>query len=327
MPIARRSRPPSPLLEEEFGFTKEQLGWIKSSFMIVYALTAPLAGPIGDRFSRKFIILGGLFVWSAITGFTALCTQYWQFILVRASEGLGETFYFPASMSLVSDYHGKKTRSRAMAIHQMAVYGGIILGGSMAGLIGEKLGWRTPFVFLGIAGIVLGFVLMALIREPVRNAADISDGQQEAGSAVAPVSVGQFVAHPDDDPYFARAAWRVSMRQLRGLDSAHVDAHLRARKLWNVSRKAALIGTLFLQFGSMAGSLTGGFLADAWRSRAAGGRIATQALGLLVGAPAIYYCGVTDKLERADDLDGRLWLLQRDLRFEHLGRDLRRNSG
>jgi len=36
-------------------------------------------------------------------------------VLFRALEGLGEAFYFPASMSLISDYHGRDTRSRAMA--------------------------------------------------------------------------------------------------------------------------------------------------------------------------------------------------------------------
>ena len=41
---------------------------------------------------------------------TALATNFKQLLFFRAAEGLGETFYFPASMSMISDYHGKKSR-------------------------------------------------------------------------------------------------------------------------------------------------------------------------------------------------------------------------
>src|SRR4051794_18804998 len=72
-----------PLLKKEYGFNQEELGLIGSAFAIVYALTAPFAGQVGDRFSRKAVILAGLYVWSTITGFTALCSKAWQFVFVR----------------------------------------------------------------------------------------------------------------------------------------------------------------------------------------------------------------------------------------------------
>ena len=161
-----------PVLEAEFGFSKQQLGLIGSAFALVYALTAPVAGQISDRTSRKLVILGGLYVWSLVTGFTALCSQAWQFIFVRGAEGLGETVYFPASMSLISDYHSKRTRSRAMSFHQTSVYAGTIGGGALAGWMGQQYGWQSPFLLLGAAGVVLGLVLAAFIREPGRDEAE-----------------------------------------------------------------------------------------------------------------------------------------------------------
>src|SRR5262252_4929525 len=118
-----------PKLHEEFGFDKAQLGLIGSAFMWVYAAGAPFAGFICDRFRRKDLILGGCLFWSSITMTTGFCRELWHFVTVRALEGLGETFYFPASMSLASDYHGPKTRSRALSFHQSSVYIGTI-GGS-----------------------------------------------------------------------------------------------------------------------------------------------------------------------------------------------------
>src|SRR5262245_60242773 len=111
-----------PKLKEEFGFDTVQLGLIGSAFMWVYAAGAPLAGFICDQAQRKHLILGGCLFWSFITMTTAWCSKLWHFVTVRALEGFGETFYFPASMSLTSDYHGAQTRSRALSLHQSSVY-------------------------------------------------------------------------------------------------------------------------------------------------------------------------------------------------------------
>src|SRR5439155_12044057 len=152
--------------------SKEELGRIGAAFTLVYALAAPFAGAVGDRWARKALILGGLYVWSAITGCTALCSKVWHFVLVRGAEGLGETFYFPASMSLISDYHGPATRSRAMSLHQTSVYVGTIGGGALAGWMAQRWGWRSPFLLLAVLGMLLGCALAAFLREPARNAAE-----------------------------------------------------------------------------------------------------------------------------------------------------------
>ena len=145
-----------PLLEREMHLTPVQLGLLGSSFAWVYGLSAPLAGNIIDRIRRKTAILGGLHAWSAICVATALSRNFSHLLFFRAAEGLGETFYFPASMSLVSDYHGKETRSRALGAHQTSVYMGTIAGGFFAGLIAQNYGWRWSFVVFGGLGILLG---------------------------------------------------------------------------------------------------------------------------------------------------------------------------
>lgn len=122
-----------PLLEKQYHLTKTQLGWIGAAFTWVYALASPFAGHIGDRYPRKWVILGGLWVWSLITGLTAQCRLVWQFLLVRGAEGLGEAFYFPASMAIISDYHTPATRSRAIGLHQTSIFAGTIGGSALAG--------------------------------------------------------------------------------------------------------------------------------------------------------------------------------------------------
>src|SRR5213082_3071793 len=129
-----------PLLATEMHLDKVQLGLLGSSFALVYGICAPFAGNIVDRVRRKTAVLGGLWVWSIICMFTALATNFRQLLFFRAAEGLGETFYFPASMSLIGDYHGKRTRSRAMGLHQSSVYMGTLVGGTVAGYCAQKYG-------------------------------------------------------------------------------------------------------------------------------------------------------------------------------------------
>src|SRR5206468_12622873 len=78
-----------PKLKEEYGFGKVPLGLIGSAFMWVYALGAPLAGFVCDRFRRKDLILGGCLFWSLVTITTGWCSRLWHFVSVRAVEGLG----------------------------------------------------------------------------------------------------------------------------------------------------------------------------------------------------------------------------------------------
>src|SRR5262249_14437751 len=122
-----------------------------------------------DRVRRKTVILVGLHVWSLICAATALSWNFGALLFFRGAEALGETFYFPASMSMLSDYHDRKTRSRALGVHQTSVYVGIIAGGFLAGLIGQSYGWRWSFAIFGGLGILLGLVLSKWLVESKRS--------------------------------------------------------------------------------------------------------------------------------------------------------------
>ncbi len=278
-----------PVLKKEYGFSATELGFISSVFGLVYALTAPFAGPVADRYSRKFIILGGLAIWSAITGLTAACKSFLQFVFVRGAEGLGETFYFPASMSLVSDYHGPKTRSRAMSLHQTSVYAGTIGGSAITGWLAMKTGdWRVPFVLFAVAGILLGVLLARFIREPVR-------GESEQGD-VPKVSMREFLIGLLRTP----TALMLILAFLGANSVALVfltwmPTFLKENFGLNLAA-AGLGATVYIQLASMAGAAIGGVLADKARSKMPGGRILIQACGLAIGAPFILACGFTKDL-------------------------------
>ncbi|HZT40004.1 MAG TPA: MFS transporter [Bryobacteraceae bacterium] len=273
-----------PVLKSQLRLSDVQLGYVASSFMWVYALAAPLAGLIGDRFQRKTIILGGLLFWSSITIATALSTTYWQLVAFRALEGLGEAFYFPASMSMLSAYHERDTRSRAMSWHQSSVYAGTILGGAAAGWLADVYGWRTGFCVFGAAGVALGLALFALLDEPeqprTRNPEEAFN-LREAWEAIfrAPMVLVLMAV-------FIGANF-VAMIFLTWLPSYLTRAFGMSLSM------AGLNATVYLQIASILGVLCGGILADRLALRHRAGRMLTQALGLFAGVPFLLASGWT----------------------------------
>jgi len=276
-----------PLLEKEFGLTLQQLGWLGSSFGLVYGLCAPLAGRIVDRVNRKDAILGGLHTWSLIAIATAFSRGFGQLLFFRAAEGLGETFYMPASMSLVSDYHGTQTRSRALGLHQTSIYMGTIAGGYFAGLVGQTYGWRWSFVVFGALGIALGIVLHRFLVEPERGAAEqpvtpsITEPRRSRSGAwlrtpTVPILLAAFLC-----ANFAAVVVLTWMPKFL-YDKFHLSL-----------AAAGLTATIFIQLASMVGSPAGGWLADRLRAHRPGGRLMVQAAGLLCGAPFVVLCGLT----------------------------------
>jgi MFS family permease len=219
-------------------------------------------------------------------------------LFFRAAEGLGETFYMPASMSLVSDYHGTQTRSRALGLHQTSVYMGTIAGGYFAGLVGERYGWRWSFVVFGALGIALGVVLHRFLVEPERGAAEHAQPLPRpkttlvAGGHARPVFFTDLLRTPTVLILLAAflCANFAAVVVLTWMPKFLYDK-------FHLSLAAAgLTATIFIQLAGMVGSPAGGWLADRLRARRPGGRLMVQAAGLLCGAPFVVLCGLTHSI-------------------------------
>jgi MFS family permease len=273
-----------PPLRKELHLGDVQLGVVGSAFMWVYALASPLAGVVGDRVSRKLLILGGLTFWSLITLLTALSRRYEHLVAFRALEGLGEAFYMPASVALISAYHGPRTRSRALALHQSSVYAGTVLGGAAAGYCAEHYGWRFGFYLFGGLGTALAAVLVPLLREPDRAASDGPAGDASPLAGAAEVLANGMV--------LLLMAVFVGANFVAMIFLAWMPSFLHDRFGMSLTM-SGVNATLWFQVMSVLGAVYGGWLADRWAQRRRGGRMAVQALGLFAGAPLIFLTGWT----------------------------------
>src|SRR5262245_20198340 len=179
--------------------TEENWGFMLGQFKWVYAFLSPIGGYVADRFSRRFTICGSLFVWSAVTWWTGHVHTYDQLLWARSLMGISEAFYIPAALALIADYHVGPTRSRAVGLHQMAIYFGVIVGG-FGGYIADepRLGWRVAFDACGIFGMVYALPLVLLLRdaprEPELAGAELTAIQPRPGVVVGPVRMSPWRA-------------------------------------------------------------------------------------------------------------------------------------
>lgn len=272
-----------PVLRADYHFTDAELGLLGSSFLWVYACSAPIAGFLGDRFSRKRIIIGGLVFWSIVTFVTPFAGTIGMFIFFRALTGLGEAAYYPAGTAMISDFHGPETRSRALSLHQTAVFVGGIVGTTLAGYLAEKFHWQYAFFTYGGAGIILAVILLLYMKESPKGMADHIVVQE----AKVPISVVlqtpsvillSFVFFGANFVTWALNTW--------------VPTYIHDR--YHLSLTAsAFAGTSSLQIASLLGVLFGGFLADMLYKRAMLARFYILAAGLIIATPFVFFIGQT----------------------------------
>lgn len=169
-----------PNLKSEFGLSNSQLALLGSVFFWVYAVGAFVAGRIGDSVRRTRVILYGLIFWSLATGTSALATGFGLLLAMRGLVAVGESAYYPTATALIGDWHRPAMRSRALSIHQTAVFAGAGLGAVATGYIAQILSWHAPFLIFAGIGLLHALVLSRYLKDtPILHTAVEADKPAE----------------------------------------------------------------------------------------------------------------------------------------------------
>jgi MFS family permease len=259
----------------------QDFGTLMAVFMWVYAFLSPVGGFIADKFNRRWMVIGSLFVWSAVTWATGHAQTYSQMLILRALMGISEAFYIPAALALIADFHTGNTRAKAVGIHQSGIYAGLALGG-IGGYIAQTSSWRNCFTWFGAAGVIYAVVLMLALRDT---------DKQNASEQKKSVNVGGTIAALWSQPAFWILVIYFTLPAIAGWVTKNWLPTFLADTFNLKQGPAGLSATGYIQIASFGGVLLGGVIADWWMRKTNRGRIYTSALGVLLLVPALLLLG------------------------------------
>lgn len=267
-------------------------GRLMAVFLWVYGAMSAFSGIIADRINRKWLIVGSLFIWSAITFLMGQAQTFDQLYVLRALMGFSEALYIPAGLALIADHHDDKTRSMAIGIHMAGIYLGQALGG-FGSTISDAFSWQYAFMFFGCIGMIYSVVLMLVLKKPTPISQLPSPSSQfPTPNSHLPIPISQLLK---SFPFWIIVIY-FAVPSLPGWAIKNWAPTLIADSL-NISMSlAGPLTTISISLSSLAGVVIGGRMSDKWFQRNSRGRIYTGAIGLSLTIPSLLLMGYGDNL-------------------------------
>lgn len=270
-----------PVLKSKLRFTDVELGLTSSVFLWVYALCSPIAGQLGDRFSKKRLVAMSLLLWSGATALTGLCNSAAALLACRALLGITESLFYPAAMALIADAHSPGTRSLAANLFGIGEYAGVAAGGWYGSFMAQEFDWRLVFFSLGFAGIIYTVPYAAFLKDVPDEVTARHTHPESSLSIAVLVRVRSY--------WFLAVAFPVCVCVV-WLLYTWFPTFLYEKFSLSLA-EAGFSATVYLQSANLVGTLVGAVLADRFHSRTGASRFWVSAVGFFLAAPCFYMIG------------------------------------
>lgn len=267
----------------------EAFGALMAVFLWIYGIVSPFAGVVADRVSRKKLVVGSLFVWSAVTYLMGYASDFTQLYWLRALMGVSEALYIPSALSLIADWHEGKSRSLAIGIHMTGLYVGQAVGGFGA-TIAATFSWHSTFYWFGIIGIAYSVVLALLLHDKPK-AVDAVAASPDPATLMKKESLWRGLSVVLSTWAFWVILIYFAVPSLPGWATKNWLPTLFADNLGLDMAQAGPMSTITIAASSFVGVLLGGVMSDKWVLRNIRGRIYTSTIGLGMTIPALVLLG------------------------------------
>lgn len=260
--------------------TDTQLFSLTSAFLVVYTLSAPLFGTLGDRGSRPRLIAAGVGLWSIATALAGFARSYPALLLARASVGVGEAAYGTIAPPLLADYFPRSVRGRIFSIFFVAIPVGSALGYVIGGLVDTHWGWRRAFFAAGLPGLMLALVALRL-WDPPRGLHD------ENMKGAVGRSRATYAALLRNFPYVLTVAGYAAYTFALGGLAAVMPSFLQRVRGLSEAKATVTFGLVAVTTG-LAGTFLGGWLGDRLLERTRQAYLWLSGIATLGAAPLIF---------------------------------------
>ena len=159
----------APQLQQEFGLTDGELGWLFSGFFWSYALLQIPSGMILDRFGVTAVYRVSSFLWSLTSALTALAGGFGGVLAARVLLGVAEGPGFPASAKATGYWFPRGERAMATSIFDAAAKFANVIGVPLVALAVVRFGWRWGFGITGMLSFLYFLAFLIVYRDPSRH--------------------------------------------------------------------------------------------------------------------------------------------------------------
>jgi MFS family permease len=265
-----------PMIQKEFRLSDMQVGLITTAFIVCYMVAAPLIVPLADRYPRKWVMAAGAFLWGLGTLLSATTHNYHELLVRYVIVGIGEATFVATAQAFLSDLFPEAMRGRVLALFYLAIPVGSAMGYMVGGELGQRYGWRAPFLISALPALAVAFGILAL-HEPVRGASDHLADNVERGTMHGLFS--------------NRAYWTVTLGMAMMLFAmgglkVWMPTFLTRIRCVPLDRANLVFGSITVIAGTAA-TLFGGWFGDRLLPRTSAAYQMLSAIGMAASIPAI----------------------------------------
>ena len=276
--------------KSELHLSDTQLGFVASGFIVVYTLTSPIFGTLGDRRARPPLIALGVAIWSLATALAGFARGFTTLFIARSTVGVGEAAYGTIAPALLSDHFPIERRGRILAVFFSAIPIGSAAGYVLGGIVDRALGWRAAFWIAGAPGVILS-ILVLKVFDPPRGAQDVGQPSSAAeDDARGRASLHWYSAYLDlfrNSPYILTVLGYGAYTFALGGLAFWMPAFLERSRGMPRTEATILFGAIAVVTG-FTGTFAGGWLGDLLLRRTKNAYLWVSGIATLLAAPITY---------------------------------------
>ena len=158
-----------PLFFASFGLGVERIGILKAVYPAVWGILQLATGPLSDRWGRKGLIVGGMWVQAAGLFLTALTREFEYWLIGSLLLGIGTAMVYPSLIAAVSDASHPAWRARSLSVYRFWRDLGYAIGALSAGISADLFGLSWAIATIAALTFASGLVVALVMRERSAN--------------------------------------------------------------------------------------------------------------------------------------------------------------
>ena len=165
-----------PAISDGLNATLDDILWIQSGYVLVYAVLLITAGRLGDMYGGKTLFLIGMVVFVLSSAGCGMARSPDQLIVARLVQGVGGALLTPQSLAIITRIFPPERRGAAFGVWGAVAGVAAIAGPTLGGLLITYASWQWVFyvnVPIGVVAFALALWTVPNITEYRRHHLDI----------------------------------------------------------------------------------------------------------------------------------------------------------